>query len=83
VLVADFVRLLEEHSGCKANLIPALLPDMDVPCAYANIEKARRLFDFHPTVTIREGVNSFWQWYRCEGAEKKAFASHAWGGWCG
>ena len=66
VLVADFVNLIEEHSGCKANLIPALLPDMDIPCAYASIEKARRLLDFRPTVSVKDGVEQFWHWYSNE-----------------
>jgi len=65
VLVADFVGLLEKHSGCKANLIPALLPDMDVPCAFANIEKARCLLEFQPTISVEEGVDRFWQWFAC------------------
>ena len=63
VLVADFVALLEQHSGRKAHLIPALLPDIDVPCAFANIEKARCLLEFQPTVSVVEGVERFWQWY--------------------
>ena len=63
VLVADFVSLLEGRSGCKANLIPALLPDMDVPCAFANIEKARSLLEFQPTTSVEEGVDRFWQWF--------------------
>ena len=83
VLVADFVRLIEERSGCKASIIPALLPDLDVPCAYANIEKARRLLDFRPSVTVEKGVESFWEWYCREGVEHQALASHAWGGWFG
>ena len=83
VLVADFVRLIEEHSGCKANLIPALLPDMDVECAFASIEKARLLFDFQPSIDVAEGVNHFWQWYSGQSVERELFASHAWGGWAG
>lgn len=63
VLVADFVSLLERHSGCKAILIPALLPDMDVPCAFANIDKARNLLEFQPSTPVEEGVDRFWRWF--------------------
>jgi len=63
VLVADFVGLLEKHSCARAHLIEALLPDMDVPCAFANIEKARCLLEFQPAVSVEEGVERFWQWY--------------------
>lgn len=63
VLAADFVALLERHSGRQASLIPALLPDLDLPCAFAQIEKARRLLDFQPRVSLEEGVERFWRWY--------------------
>jgi len=71
VLVADFVELLEKHSGCKARLIPALLPDLDIPCAFADTQKARRLLDFAPVVSVGEGVDRFWEWYREEVLEKE------------
>ncbi|MCX6967080.1 MAG: SDR family NAD(P)-dependent oxidoreductase [Verrucomicrobia bacterium] len=64
VLVADFVALLEKHSGAKARLIQALLPDMDIPCAFADIQKARCLLDFQPAVSVAEGVERFWHWYK-------------------
>lgn len=70
VWVSDFVSLIENHAGNQANLIPALLPDMDIPCAYANIEKAQRLLDFRPRTSIQNGVEQFWNWYCCEGADK-------------
>lgn len=63
VLAADFVALLERFSGRKASLIPALLPDLDLPCAYARIDKARRLLDFHPSTPLEAGLERFWHWY--------------------
>ena len=63
VLVADFVELIERHSGCKANLIPALLPDMDTPVAFAQTDKARQLLGFEPAVPLAAGVERFWNWY--------------------
>lgn len=64
VSVADYVALIQRHSGCHARPIPALLPDMDIPCAFADIGKARHLYDFRPAVTMEEGVGHFWEWYR-------------------
>ncbi|MDD5349788.1 MAG: NAD-dependent epimerase/dehydratase family protein [Chthoniobacteraceae bacterium] len=66
VLAADFVALLERHSGGRAHLIPALPPDFDSPCVFADIGKARRLLDFAPRVSLEEGVARFWEWYRSE-----------------
>lgn len=63
VLLADFVRLIEEFTGRKAHLVPAPMPDADIPCTYADISKARRLLNYHPTISVREGVARFLQWY--------------------
>lgn len=63
MLLADFVRLIEEFTGRKAHLVPAPMPDADIPCTYADISKARRLLNYHPTISVREGVARFLQWY--------------------
>jgi len=63
VLLSDFVRLIEELTGRKANLVPAPVPDADIPYTYADINKARRLLDYNPTVSVREGVTRFLKWY--------------------
>lgn len=64
VLLADFVALIEKLAGRKANLIPAPMPDTDVPYTYADIGKARALLDYHPRVSVGEGVTRFWHWYQ-------------------
>jgi len=66
VLAADFVAMLERFSGVRVHLIPALPPDFESPCIYADIEKARQLLDFAPRGTLEEGMARFWEWYRCE-----------------
>ncbi len=63
VLLADFVRLIEELTGRKAHLVPAPMPDSDIPYTYADISKARRLLDYNPTISVREGVTRFLEWY--------------------
>jgi UDP-glucuronate 4-epimerase len=64
VLLADFIRLIEELAGRRANLTPAPMTDSDIAYTYADIGKARRLLDYHPRVAVAEGVERFWQWYR-------------------
>ena len=64
VLVADFVREIEAVTGRKANLVPAPLPDTDVAVTFANIDKARHLLDYRPSISVHEGVADFWEWYR-------------------
>ena len=64
VLLADFVKRIEELTGRKANFVPAPLPDTDVPSTHADISKARRLLGYQPRISVPEGVARFWQWYQ-------------------
>jgi len=63
VLLADFVRLIEELTGRKAHLVPAPMPEADIPYTYADISKARRLLGYTPTISVQEGVAQFLEWY--------------------
>lgn len=62
-LLSDFVALIEELAGKKANLIHKPKPAADVTATYADIGKARSLLDYSPTVSVQEGVELFWKWY--------------------
>jgi len=62
-LLKDFVSLIEQHAGQKANLIPAPKLAADVIRTYADISKARRLLGYDPKVSVAEGVQAFWEWY--------------------
>jgi UDP-glucuronate 4-epimerase len=64
ILLADFVRLIEELAGRKAKLLPAPMPETDMPYTYADIKKAQRLLGYHPTISVHEGVARYWHWYR-------------------
>jgi UDP-glucuronate 4-epimerase len=62
-LLKDFVSLIEQHAGQKANLVPAPKLAADVIRTYADISKARRLLGYDPKVSVAEGVQAFWKWY--------------------
>jgi UDP-glucuronate 4-epimerase len=64
VLLKDFVEIMEELSGRKANLVPTPRLAADFVRNVADIGKARRLLDYHPGVSVAEGVRRFWEWYR-------------------
>ena len=64
VLRADFVALMEQLSGRKANLVPTPRLAADFVRNEADISKARRLLDYNPQVSVAEGVRRFWEWYR-------------------
>ncbi len=63
VLLADFVRHIEELTGRKANLVPAAMPETDVPSTHADIAKAARLLGYQPKTSIEAGIAGFWRWY--------------------
>jgi UDP-glucuronate 4-epimerase len=64
ILLADFIDLLENLAGKKANLTPAPMMAADVVCTYADISKAQKLLNYKPHISVKEGVTRFWEWYR-------------------
>jgi UDP-glucuronate 4-epimerase len=64
VLLAEFVRALENMAGKRANLVPAPMMDADVAYTYADISKARALLEYAPQVSVQEGVRRFYEWYQ-------------------
>jgi UDP-glucuronate 4-epimerase len=63
VLLADFVRSIEDITGRPANLVPAPPPDTDILSTHADTSKAHRLLDYSPKVSVPEGVRLFLDWY--------------------
>ena len=61
--LVEFVRLIEELAGKKANIVKIPRPASDVKRAGADISKARQLLGYNPKVSVPEGVRSFWEWY--------------------
>jgi UDP-glucuronate 4-epimerase len=64
VLVADFVKSLEKIAGKQAPLTSEPMMKADVPYTFANIDKAKRLLDYNPQVSVEEGVKHFYDWFR-------------------
>jgi UDP-glucuronate 4-epimerase len=56
VLLANFVRLIEERIGRAAHLVAAPPPDTDMRSTHADIHKARRLLGYNPQISrlVRE-----------------------------
>ena len=63
-LLADFVRLIEEHAGKRSSLIDQPMPAADMEYTYADVERATELLDYAPEVTVERGVEQFWGWYQ-------------------
>lgn len=59
----DFVSIMENLAGKKANLVYTPKPKADVEHTYADITKAQKLLGYAPKVSVQEGVQAFWNWY--------------------
>lgn len=64
VRLSDFVASLEQLAGKKPRLVSMPMTDADVSATCADIEKARRLLGYAPTVSVQEGVQRFYDWYQ-------------------
>jgi UDP-glucuronate 4-epimerase len=64
VLLNNFIHLLEQLAGRKANLVTKPKLAADVIRTYADISKAEKLLGYRPKVSVEEGVTAFWEWYK-------------------
>ncbi|HWZ89778.1 MAG TPA: SDR family NAD(P)-dependent oxidoreductase [Polyangiaceae bacterium] len=64
VLVVDFVKSLEKLVGKQAPLTSEPMMRADVSYTFANIDKAKKLLDYNPTISVEEGVKRFYDWFK-------------------
>ena len=60
----DFIALIEDALGRKAEIEFLPMQDGDVKETYADIDAIRSRFGFAPTTRIEQGVPKFVAWYR-------------------
>jgi len=65
VLMANFVKIVENLAGREAKLLTPPAPASEPPITFANIDKARALLDYSPQTPVEEGLRRLWEWY-CE-----------------
>lgn len=63
VLLKDFIEHLSQLSQKQAVFLDEKMNDADVSTTFANIEKAERLLNYHPRISVQEGVELFYEWY--------------------
>jgi UDP-glucuronate 4-epimerase len=63
VLLRDFVDELESLSGRAGVFVEQAMNEADVAYTGANIDKARRLLDYEPLTSVRDGTRAFYDWY--------------------
>lgn len=63
-LLNDFVARVEELAGRKAKLTVMPKLGADVLETRADVTKARHLIGYDPKVSVSEGIERFWRWYK-------------------
>lgn len=64
VELMDFIAVLEDHLGRKAQMRLLPMQPGDVPETYANVDDLMAEVGFKPSTSIREGIGKFVEWYR-------------------
>ena len=64
IALSRFIEIIEQLVGRKASVQHAPLPPTEPMITYASVEKAERLLDYHPHISIDEGLHRFYEWYR-------------------
>jgi nucleoside-diphosphate-sugar epimerase len=62
-LLIDAVRMIEELTGCTADIEYSEAHKADVRATWANIDKAASLLGWRPRTDFREGVRKLVEWY--------------------
>ena len=62
--LSQLISYLEEYTEKKAILNRLPIQAGDVELTYANIEKARKILQYNPTVDIENGLINFVSWYK-------------------
>ena len=58
-----FIEIIEQLVGRKAIIEHAPLPPTEPMITYANVDKAARLLNYHPQISIEEGLARFHAWH--------------------
>lgn len=64
VSLNTFIETAETIIGKQANIIQATTQSGDVNHTLADISKAQRLLDYHPTTSLAEGLEKFVHWFK-------------------
>ena len=64
VNLMDFVAVIEKELAKKAKMNFMPMQPGDVPATYADVNKAKEILGFEPSVAVKEGVKSFVNWYK-------------------
>lgn len=64
ISLTSFVEMIEEYSGKEINKISVETPLSEPLITFCNNQKARKLLDFAPSITVEDGLKRTWDWFR-------------------
>jgi len=64
VPLREFIKTIESTVGKKAILHSKPLPSGDVNTTYADISRAKKLLNWQPQTSLRQGLSKLWKWYQ-------------------
>ncbi len=60
----DVVGLIEKYTGKRANIVRKEFHKADLKATWANIEKAKKLLNWKPKVSLEEGISLTVEWFK-------------------
>jgi nucleoside-diphosphate-sugar epimerase len=63
VKLIDLIHAIAEATGKKLSIDQLPMQPGDVNITYADISKAKKLLNYHPKTSLREGLKAFVDWY--------------------
>ncbi|WP_207535546.1 GDP-mannose 4,6-dehydratase [Desertivirga arenae] len=64
VTLSELIEAVEETCGQKAIIDRQAEQPGDVPQTYANITKAQELLGYNPSTNLKDGLQSFFEWFK-------------------
>lgn len=64
VLMSDFMTMVQDVVGKKANIKNVPAPASDPYQTFASIDKAKKMLDYNPQTSLKEGYSKFWDWFQ-------------------
>lgn len=64
--VRTLLGLIESYTGKKAIIQSSKRPEADVLITYADMTKSQTILNFHPKVSLQDGMKLFMDWYQKE-----------------
>jgi UDP-glucuronate 4-epimerase len=64
ISLKNLIKTLEKVTGKKVKIEQLDEQAGDVPRTYADIDKAKRLLGYSPSISVEEGIHKFFEWYK-------------------